>query len=183
MRRPPVGVVLGAPRHRATARRSGDRDRDMNAPTGQRASPDRTSPSSLRLTLRPPTFPPGPVSGAWWPRSDDLPTELPALIEAFDTSLARVTRLIAHRDTWHHAPRDVPVAGHTVKAAWLTSGFDPHTIRLFSYGVGHWDLLIVPPGTEAAAAGRMMAAAADPALHRTATALLEDEEGSLAEPS
>ncbi|MFF4273472.1 DUF5994 family protein [Streptomyces sp. NPDC001536] len=155
----------------------------MNAPTGQRASPDREHDTPLptaRLTLRPPTFPPGPVSGAWWPRSDDLPSELPALVEVFDTSRGRVTRLTAHRDTWHRAPRDLPVGGHTVKAAWLTSGFDAHTIRLFSYGVGRWDLLVVPPGTEAAAAARLMAAAADPALHLTASALLEDED---ADPS
>ncbi|MFI9828111.1 DUF5994 family protein [Streptomyces sp. NPDC051913] len=146
----------------------------MNAPTGQLAPSDRAPSAVLRLTLRPPTFPHGPVSGAWWPRSGDLSAELPALIEAFDSSRGRVTRLTAHRDTWDQAPYDVPVAGHTVKAAWLTSGFDPHAIRLFSYGVGHWDLLVVPPGTEASAAGRMMAAAADPALRRTATALLRD---------
>jgi hypothetical protein len=150
----------------------------MNAPTGQRAAPDRALPALLRLTLRPPTFPHGPVSGAWWPRSDDLPAELPALIQAFDTSRGRVTRLTAHRDTWTQAPCDLPVAGRTVKAAWLTSGFDPHTIRLFSYGVGHWDLLVVPPRTEAAAAARLMAAAADPSLRRTATALLADEDGT-----
>ncbi|MFJ2240625.1 DUF5994 family protein [Streptomyces sp. NPDC087859] len=63
----------------------------------------------------------------------------------------------------------MPVAGRTVKAAWLTSGFDPHTIRLFSYGVGHWDLLVVPP-------------AADPALRRSATALLAEEDGSSSAP-
>ncbi|WP_367321502.1 DUF5994 family protein [Streptomyces sp. HUAS ZL42] len=151
----------------------------MNAPTGQRASPDRTRPSALpaaRLTLRPPTFPSGPVSGAWWPRSDDLPAELPALIKAFDTSRGRVTRVTAHRDTWPQTPCDLPVDGHTVKAAWLTSGFDPHAIRLFSYGVGRWDLLVVPPGTDAATAARLMTAAADPGLHRTASGLLEDED-------
>ncbi|MFF4257636.1 DUF5994 family protein [Streptomyces sp. NPDC001663] len=149
----------------------------MNAPTGQRASPDRKHPSSprpARLTLRPPTFPPGPVSGAWWPRSDDLPAELPALIEAFDTSWGRVTRMAAHRDAWPEAPCDLPVAGHTVRAAWYTSGFDPHAIRLFSYGVGRRDLLVVPPGIEAATAERLMTAAADPARHLTASALLED---------
>ncbi|MEU9225023.1 DUF5994 family protein [Streptomyces massasporeus] len=52
--------------------------------------------------------------------------------------------------------------------------FDPHAIRLLSYGVGRWDLLIVPPGTDAATAARLMAAAADPALHRTASGLLKD---------
>ncbi|MFF7161257.1 DUF5994 family protein [Streptomyces sp. NPDC008086] len=34
--------------------------------------------------MRPPTFPPGPVSGAWWTRSDDLSAELSTLIAAFD---------------------------------------------------------------------------------------------------
>lgn len=158
----------------------------MNAPTGRRASPDRRHssrkrPSSLRptrLTLRPPTFPPGPVSGAWWPRSDDLPAELPALIEAFDTSWGRVTRMAAHRSAWPQAPCELPVAGHTVRATWYTSGFDPHAIRLFSYGVGRRDLLIVPPGIGAATAGRLMTAAADPALHLTASALLADAGGS-----
>ncbi|MGW2834089.1 DUF5994 family protein [Streptomyces sp. NPDC001286] len=147
----------------------------MNAPTGQRASPERELPSFLpqaRLTLRPPTFPPGPVSGAWWPRSDDLAAELPALIEAFDTSWGRVTRMTAHRDTWRQAPCDLPVDGHTVRAAWLTSGFDPHCVRLFAYGVGRRDLLVVPPGTTEPAAQRLMSAAADPAHHLTASALL-----------
>lgn len=149
----------------------------MNAPTGQRASPDRIPPSSLRparLTLRPPAFPPGPVSGAWWPRSDDLQAELPALIEAFDRSWGRVSRVAAHRSAWPQAPCELPVAGHTVRAAWFTSGFDPHAIRLFAYGVGRRDLLVVPPGTGTATAGRLMTAAADPALRLTASALLQD---------
>ena len=147
----------------------------MNAPTPQRASPDLQPPSSsasARLALRPPTFPPGPVSGAWWPRSDDLAAELPALVDAFDTSWGRVTRLTAHRDTWRHASSDLPVDGHTVRAAWLTSGFDPHAVRLFAYGVGRQDLLVVPPETAHATAHRLMSAAADPARRLTASALL-----------
>ncbi|GAQ66551.1 DUF5994 family protein [Streptomyces scabiei] len=147
----------------------------MNAPTGRRASPDREPPSSLpaaRLALRPPTFPPGPVSGAWWPRSDDLAAELPALIEAFDTSWGRVTRMAAHRGIWRPAPCDLPVTGHTVRAAWYMSGFDPHTVRLFAYGLGRRDLLVVPPGTEKAAAERLMRAATDRTCHLTASALL-----------
>ncbi|MES5819420.1 DUF5994 family protein [Streptomyces sp. RG80] len=153
----------------------------MNAPTGRRASSDPIRPSAFppaRLTLRPPTFPPGPVSGAWWPRSDDLAAELPALIEAFDRSWGRVTRMAAHRSAWPQAPCDLPVAGHTVRAAWFTSGFDPHAIRLFAYGVGRRDLLVVPPGTGTATAMRLMTAAADPALLLTASALLQDAGGN-----
>ena len=153
----------------------------MNARTGQRASPERIRPSSLRparLTLCPPSFPHGPVSGAWWPRSEDLPAELPALIEAFDRPWGRVTRMAAHRSAWPQAPCDLPVAGHTVRAAWFTSGFDPHAIRLFAHGVGRQDLLVVPPGTETATAERLMTAAADVAPSASPRALLQNAGGS-----
>lgn len=151
----------------------------MNAPTGERASPERKHPDSAapaRLALRPPTFPPGPVAGAWWPRSDDLRAELPSLVAAFDASWGRVTRIAAHRDTWSQLPSALPVAGHTVRAAWRESGLDPHTIRIFAHGIGRRDLLVVPAGTGTAAAARLMAAAADPALCLTADALITAEE-------
>jgi hypothetical protein len=102
-------------------------------------------------------------------------TELPVLTEALDATRGRVSRMASHRDTWPTAPCDLPVTGHTVKAAWFVSGFDPHVIRLFSYGVERWDLLVVPPRTETATAARLMAAAADPALHLTASELLAAE--------
>ena len=145
--------------------------------TGVRAPsrPVRTPPRPARLALRPPTFPPGPLCGAWWPRTDDLFAELPSLTEAFDAMRGRVSRMASHRDTWPATPCDLPVPGHTVKAAWFASGFDPNMIRLFSYGVGRWDLLVVPPRTETATAARLMAAAADPALHLTASELLAAE--------
>lgn len=172
-----VGVVLGAPRHRSVARRSGDRDRDLNAPTDQRAWSDRLHPSSLlpaRVVPRPPTFPPGPVNGAWWPRSDDLSAELPVLVAAFDLSWGRVTRMTAHRSAWCQAPCELPVSGHPVRAAWLASGFDPYAIRLLAYGVGRRDLLIVPPDAGTATAERLMTAAADPVPRLTASALLAE---------
>ncbi|WP_327358978.1 DUF5994 family protein [Streptomyces sp. NBC_01304] len=48
----------------------------------------------------------------------------------------------------------------------------PHTIRLFSHDTVRWDLLVVPPQSKAGAAARLMAAAADPALRLTGTALM-----------
>ncbi|MFJ9909802.1 DUF5994 family protein [Streptomyces sp. NPDC101152] len=82
-----------------------------------------------------------------------------------------------HRRSWPQALRDLPVAGHTVRAARFTSGFDPHAVRPFAHGVGRRDLLIIPPRTETATAERVMTAAADPALHLTASALLQDAGG------
>lgn len=152
----------------------------MDAPTGERALPERERPDRTplpaRLALRPPTFPPGLVAGAWWPRSDDLKAELPALIDAFAPSWGRVTRIAAHRDTWSQAPGALPVNGHTVRAAWLESGLDSHTIRIFAYGIGRRDLLVVPHGAGAAAAARLMSAAVDPGLRLTAGAIVTAEE-------
>lgn len=150
----------------------------MTSRADERATPEQELPSPplpARLTLRPPTFPPGPVCGAWWPRSHDLTAELPLLTEAFDALRAKVTSIAARRGTWPEAPYDLPAPGHTVKAAWFASGFDLYTIRLYSYGVGRWDLLVVPPRTEAGAAARLMTAASDPALHLSASALVAAE--------
>ncbi|WP_327594135.1 DUF5994 family protein [Streptomyces chartreusis] len=151
----------------------------MESRADDRAAPgqEHSSPSlPARLTLRPPTFPPGPVCGAWWPRSRDLMAELPILTDAFDALRGRVTSFAVGRGTWPEAPCALPATGHTVRAAWFASGFDPYTIRLYSYGVGRWDLLVVPPGTGAASAARLMTAAADPALSLTAGALVAAEQ-------
>ncbi|MBZ9644469.1 DUF5994 family protein [Streptomyces sp. PSKA30] len=65
---------------------------------------------------------------------------------------------------------------HTVKAAWFVTGLDPFKIRLLSYDVGHWDLLVIPPATDAASASQLMAAATDPRHRITANALMAAED-------
>ncbi|MFZ3566956.1 DUF5994 family protein [Streptomyces sp. BH097] len=150
----------------------------MNAPIARRntdASELSAGCPPVRLALRPPTFPPGPVCGAWWPRTDELATELAALTDVFDATHGRVTRIASPRGSWATEPRTLAVRGHLVSAAWYTSGLDPCTIRLFSYGAGRWDLLVVPSDTRDDTAARLMHAAADPALRLTGTALMAAE--------
>ncbi len=151
----------------------------MNAPTTRTSSPGTGPPTSYppaRLALRPPTFPAGPVCGGWWPRTDDLVVELTALLDVFDTTHGRVTRIASHRGSWATDPHTLPVTDHTVLATWYTSGLDPYTIRLFSHRSRRWDLFVVPPGSEAGAAARLMSAAADPALRLTGSALMATED-------
>lgn len=126
-----------------------------------------------RLTLKPDGPSRGLLDGAWWPRSRDLLRELPALTNVLDTVWGRITHIAVNPEHWPVIPHKVPVNGHVVKTGWFTPEMDPHKLLLLSYGTGRWDLLVIPPETDAESAARLMAAASDydgPAL--TASLLL-----------
>lgn len=140
--------------------------------------PPTSTPSDdppLRLSVRPPGPPSGLLDGAWWPRSRDLVRELPALTDLLDPLWGRITRVTVNPTYWPVVPRKVPVNGHVVKVGWFRAEQDPHQLMLRSYHVGRWDLLIIPPETGAEAAARLMAAACDPRIVRTGSALIADE--------
>ncbi|MGD6755701.1 DUF5994 family protein [Streptomyces sp. BH105] len=150
----------------------------MNAPIVHRnadASEPLNGYPSVRLSLRPPTFPPGPVCGSWWPRTDELATELAALTDVFEATHRRVTRIASPRGSWPTEPRTLAVRGHLISAAWYSSGLDPYTIRLISSKAGRWDLLVVPSNSRHDSAARLMHAAADSALRLTGTELMAAE--------
>ncbi|WP_371655388.1 MULTISPECIES: DUF5994 family protein [unclassified Streptomyces] len=142
-------------------------------PTALTAQPSGHPP--FRLSLRPPGPHSGLLDGAWWPRSRDLARELPALTDLLDPLWGRITRVTANPTYWPVAPRKVTVNGHVVKVGWFRAEQDPHQLMVLSYHVGRWDLLIIPPETGAAAAARLMAAACDPRIVRTGSALIADE--------
>lgn len=132
---------------------------------------------AARLALKADGATRGLLDGAWWPRSRDLLSELPALTDVLDPLWGRITRIAVNPEHWPVIPRQVPVDGHIVKVGWFTLEIDPHKLLLLSYGTGRWDLLVVPPGTGAEPAARLMAAASDcdgPPL--TASALIAAEE-------
>ncbi|BCM67524.1 hypothetical protein CFC35_22815 [Streptomyces sp. FBKL.4005] len=114
---------------------------------------------AARLALKTDGASRGLLDGAWWPRSRDLLSELPALTDVLDPLWGRITRIAVNPEHWPVIPRKIPVAGHIVKAGWFTPELDPHKLLLLSYGTGRWDLLVIPPGTGAASAARLMAAA------------------------
>lgn len=129
----------------------------------------------LRLDLKPAGTPSGLLDGAWWPHSDDLQLELPSLVSALDVTWGRITRVTVNPLHWRPLPGQVRVPGHTVKVGWFQAEQDPHKLLLLSYGVGRWDLLVIPPRTSEAAAARLMAAATDPRTRLTASALIAAE--------
>ncbi|WP_328439157.1 DUF5994 family protein [Streptomyces sp. NBC_00444] len=118
-------------------------------------------PSAARVALKSPTGR-GLLDGAWWPRSRDLATELPALADVLDPLWGRITRVAVNPMLWPVVPRKVTVRDRVLKVGWFTPELDPHELLLLSYGAGRWDLLVIPPETDAATAVRFMAAVCDP---------------------
>ena len=77
---------------------------------------------------------------------------------------------------WPVIPRKVPVQGHVVKVGWFEAEQDPHKLLLLSYTAGRWDLLVIPPETDAVTAARLMTTATDPARKLTASGLIQEAE-------
>ncbi|MEU0678083.1 DUF5994 family protein [Streptomyces sp. NPDC006172] len=123
--------------------------------------PEPVATPAARLALKTDGASRGLLDGAWWPRSRDLLSELPALTGVLDPLWGRITRIAVNPEHWPVIPRTVPVDGHIVKVGWFTPEIDPHKLLLLSYGTGRWDLLIIPPETRAESAARLMAAASD----------------------
>ncbi|WP_407287067.1 DUF5994 family protein [Streptomyces sp. BP-8] len=137
---------------------------------------ERVLSSPARLCFTPAGSPPGLLDGAWWPRSRDLFRELPALTDVLDARWGRITHVTVNPTHWPVVPRKVPVSGHTVHVGWFAEEQDANKLILLSYTAGRWDLLVIPPETDAAAAARLMSAAATPGGLCTASALMTSED-------
>ncbi|MFG2489237.1 DUF5994 family protein [Streptomyces virginiae] len=141
---------------------------------------DRTAPRDLavelpaRLSLTAKTTLAGLLDGAWWPRSRDLAAELPPLAAALQEPWGRVTRVTVNPARWPVVPHTVALDGRTLHVGWFTEQ-DPDKLILLSFTVGRWDLLVIPPETEPAAAARLMAAAAIPGSALAAGVLMANE--------
>lgn len=130
---------------------------------------DRTNTSeataaeqSLRLRMKP-TAPntrgAGHVDGAWWPRTRDLTTELPALLEALAARLGDVRRMAYNLTEWEAPSPRLNTDGHMVRLG----GFryqGANTIGVSGSGAGRVTLLVIPPETSATDARTMSLAAA-----------------------
>lgn len=110
---------------------------------------------TLRLKLKPKAPTAGYVDGAWWPRSLDLPTELPALLAVLAVRLGRIQRVSYHLTAWDQAPRRVLVDGHLVRLGGFHSQ-NPHTMDVIGSAGTRVTLLVVPPGTDQAMAHRAL---------------------------
>jgi len=115
----------------------------------------------LRLRLAPHGNLPRAIDGAWWPRSYDLPAELPGLLAGLPRKWGHITSATVNGATWSTMPGRILVADQVVRLRGTQGESAPHTIVLLSPGRGRWDLLVVPPDTTEQAADPLMAAATD----------------------
>ncbi|MBZ4319386.1 DUF5994 family protein [Streptomyces huiliensis] len=145
----------------------------MTVTLGRTTADPHVPPPPARLSLTPGAAP-CLLDGAWWPRSRDLGRELPALLERLERRWGRIARVTVQPAFWSALPREVPVAAHAVRVGRFAAGRDRYKLLLLS-PAGRWDLLIVPPETGPAAAGRLLSAASLPGGLLTAGELMDDE--------
>jgi hypothetical protein len=143
--------------------------------SGPTPSPRQEAPP-VRLSLIRPDTGPHQIDGAWWPRSRDLTEELPPLLTALNHRWGCITRVTADSSMWLASPRRIALADRVVHLNWSSAGGRRRTICLLSLGIGRVDLLVIPPGTAATAAQRLMSSAVDPYFWATASNLVETGE-------
>lgn len=114
---------------------------------------------TLRLKLKPKAPASGYVDGAWWPRSRDLSTELPALLAVLAIRLGRVSQVCYNLTVWDTAHRSLNIDGRQVRLGGFNAQH-PHTIDVIAANGTRLTLLVLPPATHLATAHPIMMIAA-----------------------
>src|ERR1700755_795681 len=125
-------------------------------PTDSKRTPPEKTP---RLRLKPKAPISGYVDGAWWPHSDDLPTELPDLLSVLSVRLGAVARVMYNVDEWAVAPRQLVMGGRKVRR----DGYHrqpPNTLEVLDARGNRIVLLVVPARTDPDRAHSIVMAAA-----------------------
>ncbi|MEY9929811.1 hypothetical protein ABH926_004451 [Catenulispora sp. GP43] len=97
----------------------------------------------------------GALDGAWWPRSRDIGTELPALVSALTEYLGPITRVGLDAAAWEDLPTRLVVDGRVVRIDSFPIGDD--TVLITRADEELFSLLVVPPHATPEAARDAMA--------------------------
>jgi uncharacterized protein DUF5994 len=129
----------------------------MTSAATTRSAPPADDRQHLRLRLKPRGAVTGFVDGGWWPRSRDLPAELPALLAVLAVRLGPVENVSYNLDAWGPAPRRITVDGRPVRLGGYRSQH-PATIDVLSAAHRVTLLVVAPDAAPEAAHGALMAA-------------------------
>ncbi|HTY33468.1 DUF5994 family protein [Mycobacterium sp.] len=144
---------------------------------GHRAGPENTP----RLRMKPKARMTGHVDGAWWPHSEDLPSELPDLLAVLSVRLGPIERLMYELSAWGKAPARLATGGRSVRL----DGFrrqPANTLQALGVGRERILLMVVPPSTAPDIAHEAMMTAAAPGNASTVGDLLGISDGGQAPP-
>lgn len=135
-----------------------------------------------RLTFTPHPTGHGEMGGRWWPRTDDLAVELPALLAAVAHRVRAVDRISLDPETWTCRARTVTVDDRVILLDWFGARHS-HTVGLRGPHSSHLDLLVIPPDTPTivALACLTMQTLAASASEREQESRWEDDGGHLRE--
>jgi hypothetical protein len=132
------------------------------------ATPPENTP---RLRLKPKAPATGYVDGAWWPRSDDLPTELPDLLAVLSVRLGGIDRVLYNLNEWAKAPAKLAIDGRLVRLDGYRTQ-PTNTLQVLGVNRKKTLLLVVPADTDPDSAHTTMMAAAAPNNDSTVDNLL-----------
>jgi hypothetical protein len=96
-----------------------------------------------RLRLKPEHGSAGFVQGGWWPRTDQLHTELPLLLAALSSRSGTVDRVIYDENSWAPASLRMEFRGHSVILE--STNTSDNTLTVLGNQFGTLVLLVVPP--------------------------------------
>ncbi|MEU7553399.1 DUF5994 family protein [Streptomyces sp. NPDC044571] len=99
----------------------------------------------------------GVLDGAWWPRSRNVESELPALVSVLTEHLGPITRVGLDATAWLGIPTRLVIDDQVVHLDSDPVGDD--TVLITRGDNDHFALLVVPPDTTADAAREAMARA------------------------
>ncbi|WP_346055851.1 DUF5994 family protein [Amycolatopsis dongchuanensis] len=126
---------------------------------------------ALRLRLKPKAPTTGYVDGAWWPRSRDLATEVPALLAVLAVRPGRIERVTYNLTMWESAGRRLTVEGRAVRLEGFISQH-PDTVTVTGQGRQRLTLLVIPPEASPVAAHHALVTASQRDNVDSAEALL-----------
>ena len=119
------------------------------------------SAEAARISFRQPVSNSGFIDAAWWPRSRDLTSELPLLLEVLWTAAREINRITYNFAAWDRAPRRMRIEGRTVRLGGFATS-DPLTVRLSdAWGAERIDILVIAPNTDPALAQRVLLLASE----------------------
>lgn len=153
------------------------RDNGRAISAGHRTGPVHTP----RLRIKPKARMTGHVDGAWWPCSNDLPSELPDLLVVLSARLGSVDQGMYDLAVWAKAPGRLATAGQSIRL----DGFShqpANTLEVLGVGCERILLMVVPPTTDADIAHKAMMTAAAPGNVSTVGDMLGTGDGGQQPP-